>query len=355
MQAILGGRSEQWEGRGDFTAQVSANRAGLTRLRALIDELGVNDFSASLKALDDYGAQLARSALQTIPDGNYYYCDLMDDDGSGRVDIPICARVSVHDGNIAVDFDGTSAQVPGNINCPLSVAAAAVYYVFRCLMPDHTPACAGSFRSIRISALRGSLLNAERPAAVAAGNVETSTRIVDVLCGALAAALPTRIPAASHGSMNNLAMGERRGGHDWDYYETLGGGMGASSIHDGQSAVQTHMTNTLNTPIEALEMRFPLRIRRYQVRTGSGGAGQHRGGDGLIREFEFLAPTEVTLIGERRRHPPWGLAGGQAGKSAINHLDGQELPGKVSLRVQAGQRLTIETAGGGGWGPATNG
>jgi len=222
-------------------------------------------------------------------------------------------------------------------------------------MPEQTPACAGAFRSITLNAPEGSLLNARRPAAVAAGNVETSTRVVDVLCCALAGALPDRIPAASHGSMNNVAMGARSQADssaqpDWDYYETIGGGMGASSRHDGQSAVQTHMTNTLNTPIEALEMRFPLRIPRYQIRRGSGGNGSQRGGDGLIREFEFLATTRLSLITERRHHAPWGLNGGEPGQAGVNQLDGEPLPAKTSIEVKPGQRLRIETAGGGGWG-----
>ena len=354
MRQLLGEGDDQqgdnWEGRGDFTAQISANRAGLKRLGELIEQLGTDDFSQSLQSLNDYAAELARSALKAIPDGHYPFCDVMDDDGCGAHSIPVCAQIKVHDGNIQVDFNGTAKQVRGNINCPLSVAAAAVYYVFRCLMPEHTPACAGTFRSIQLQAPKGSLLNACRPAAVAAGNVETSSRVVDVLCGALAGALPGRIPAASHGSMNNVAMGSRDGEQAWDYYETIGGGMGAGSLHDGISGVQTHMTNTLNTPIEALEMHYPLRLRRYQLRRGSGGPGKHRGGDGLIREFEFLEAARVTLITERRRHAPWGLNGGQPGQRGINRLNGEELPAKVAIDVQAGDHLTIESAGGGGWG-----
>jgi len=238
----------------------------------------------------------------------------------------------------------------------LSVAAAGVYYVFRCLMPDHTPACAGSFRSITLSAPQGSLLNARRPAAVAAGNVETSTRVVDVVMGALAQALPDSIPAASHGSMNNLAMGSRVAGVEWDYYETIGGGMGAGPEHAGLSAVQTHMTNTLNTPIEVLEMNYPLRISRYALRDGSGGDGRHRGGDGLIREFEFLAPTTVTLLTERRAHAPWGLQGGGPGRPGSNRRSSEvgetTLPAKTSYAAAPGERLVVETPGGGGWGRA---
>jgi N-methylhydantoinase B len=261
--------------------------------------------------------------------------------------------VKVSKGTIHVDFSGTAAQTAGNVNCPLSVAAAGVYYVFRCLMPPQTPACAGAFRPITLDAPSGSLLNAERPAAVAAGNVETSSRVVDVICGALAQALPERIPAASHGSMNNLAMGARGDGTGkgkWDYYETMGGGMGAGALGGGLSARQTHMTNTLNTPIEVLEMNYPLRLRRYAVRRGSGGKGTRCGGEGMIREFEFLSPAEVTLLTERRRYAPWGIAGGGEGAKGENRLNGELLPGKTSIEVKAGDCLSVATPGGGAWG-----
>jgi N-methylhydantoinase B len=258
--------------------------------------------------------------------------------------------VSVGAGKVQVDFAGTAPQVPGNINCPLAVAAAGVYYVFRCLMPEHTPDCAGSFRPFTIAAPRACLVNAERPGAVAAGNVETSTRIVDVVMGALAQAIPARIPAASHGSMNNVAMGSRSGPLAWDYYETLGGGMGAGPGGGGLSAVQTHMTNTRNTPIESLELHFPLRLRRYAIRRGSGGHGRFPGGDGLVREFEFLEDTDVTLLTERRKHRPWGLQGGGDGAAGANYLMEKTLPAKASFQAKAGERLAIHTPGGGGWG-----
>ncbi|MGD9729352.1 MAG: hydantoinase B/oxoprolinase family protein, partial [Nitrospiraceae bacterium] len=219
-----------------------------------------------------------------------------------------------------------------------------------CLMPPEVPDCAGSFRPLRLTAPEGTLLNARRPAAVAAGNVETSTRVVDVVLGALAQALPDRIPAASHGSMNNIAMGGQSGASAWDYYETLGGGMGAGPAGGGLSGVQTHMTNTLNTPIESLELHYPLRIRRYEIRTGSGGAGRMRGGDGLVREYELLAPATVTLITERRTHAPWGLAGGSAGACGENRHNDVRLPPKVCFEAVAGDRVRVESAGGGGWG-----
>jgi len=350
MSAITQATANPEQARGDFTAQISTNRAGLARLKTLIEAMGLDPYRLSLSALNDYAERLAQSALQRIPDGKYQFTDVMDDDGCGAVDIPIEINITVAGHGIHVDFEGTAEQVGGNINCPLSVAAAGVYYVFRCLMPDHTPACAGSFRPISLSAPEGCLLNARRPAAVAAGNVETSTRVVDVVMGALAQALPDKIPAASHGSMNNLAMGSRVQGEEWDYYETMGGGMGGGPENDGLSAIQTHMTNTLNTPIEVLETNYPIRIRRYALREGSGGPGQYRGGDGLLREFEFLKPTTVTLLTERRTHAPWALQGGDKGAQGRNCQNGVELPSKVSLQIEAGERLSVETPGGGGWG-----
>lgn len=337
-------------GRGDFAAQISANRSGLLRLGVLVSDMGSASFQTALVALNDYAERLARSTLDAIPDGVYRFTDVMDDDGMGHTDIPIQVTLQVERHQVRVDFTGTASQVEGNINCPLSVAAAAVFYVFRCLMPGLTPACAGSFRPITLYAPEGCLLNARRPAAVAAGNVETSTRVVDAVMGALAQALPEQMPAASQGSMNNLAMGDASYAGGWDYYETIGGGMGASPHAHGLSAVQTHMTNTLNTPIEVLESTYPVRVTRYAVRGGSGGDGRYRGGDGLIREFSFLQPATLTLLTERRSHAPWGLAGGEAASAGRNLLNGVPLASKVSLNVGAGDTLTVETPGGGGWG-----
>ncbi len=340
------------ESSGDFIAQIAANRRGLERLAALIETTGIEEYLHSLSALNDYAARLAKDALAAIADGEYCFQDVLDDDGQGHNDIMIKARISCRSGAVSVDFSGTAAQVTGNINCPLSVTAAAVYYVFRCLMPPQTPACAGSFRHIKLLAPAQSVVNASYPAAVTAGNVETSTRIVDVVLGALAQALPEKIPAASHGSMNNLAMGYIGDAKNaaWDYYETIGGGMGASNLAGGLDAVQTHMTNTLNTPIESLEMKYPLRIRRYQIRRNSGGDGHRKGGEGLIREYEFLAPARVTLLTERRLHSPWGLAGGEPAKTGVNRLNGEILPGKVAFDVSSGDSMAIETPGGGGYG-----
>lgn len=337
---------------GDLSAQLSANRVGRKRLQKLIEELGSPGFQLGMDELNAYGQRLARVALEKIPDGCYEFTDYLDDDGQGQQRIALHAKVTVQQGHIDVNFEGTADQVAGNVNCPLSVAAAGVYYVFRCLMPAQTPACAGVFRNISLKAPDGCLVNAAFPAAVAAGNVETSTRVVDVVMGALAQAIPERMAAASHGSMNNLAMGSAAPGASWDYYETTGGGMGAGHDGGGLSAVQTHMTNTLNTPVEVLEQQYPLRIKRYEIRRGSGGEGARRGGDGLVREFEFLEDAEVSLLTERRQLAPWGLAGGEDGFPGRNLLNTELLPPKCHRHVVAGDVLTIETPGGGGWGSA---
>lgn len=350
MDRIAGGARNALQSRGDYAAQISANRCGIARLEALVTALGSAGYRESLAQLNDYAERLARGALGGIPGGIYRYRDVLDDDGQGTVDIPLALTLRIAGSDVEADFTGTAPQVAGNINCPLAVTAAAVYYAFRCLMPPEIPDCLGSFRSLHLAAPEGTLLNARRPAAVAAGNVETSTRVVDVVLGALAQALPARIPAASHGSMNNIAMGGHLGARAWDYYETLGGGMGAGTGGGGLSGVQTHMTNTLNTPIESLESHFPLRIRRYGIRAGSGGAGRRRGGDGLVREYELLAPATVTLITERRTHAPWGLAGGEAGTPGSNWHNERPLPPKITFEAVAGDRIRVESAGGGGWG-----
>ena len=332
--------------KGDFIAQISANLCGLKRLGQLIGNLEVKQWNNALIELNNYSEKLALSCLDDLPDGKYCFTDYMDNDGQGRVNIPISVMITITDANIEVNFSGTADQVKGNINCPLSVTAAAVYYVFYCLMPENTPACAGCFRPIKLKAPKRSLVNATYPAAVAAGNVETSTRIVDVMLGALAQAIPDRVPAASHGSMNNIAMGA----DSWAYYETLAGGMGASKQSIGYSAVQTHMTNTLNTPVEVLEMTFPLRIKKYEIREGSAGQGINAGGNGLIREYQFLENTSVTLLTERRENAPWGVRGGKPGHCGINQFNKRTIPAKSEFQAKSGDHLTITTAGGGGWG-----
>jgi N-methylhydantoinase B len=335
---------------GDFIAQISSCSRGLERLEKLVLAMDEAAYLQGLLELNNYGERLAIKTLSRIKEGVYHFSDVMDDDGVSAKAIPIEVEISIEGQKVVVDFAGTSPQVEGNINCPISVAAAAVYYVFRTLMPDNAPTCAGLFRPVEILAPEGSLLNACYPAAVAAGNVETSTRVVDVVIGALSLALLNEMPAASHGSMNNLAMGSRDKGFEWDYYETIGGGMGASNRSDGLDAIQTHMTNTLNTPIESLEMAFPVRINRYEIRRGSGGEGLHRGGDGIVREYQFLKPAQITILSERRKHAPWGLSEGEFGEMGENRLNGKRLPPKTSLTVKSGDVITIKTAGGGGWG-----
>lgn len=335
---------------GDFFAQMSACRLGVRRSTPLVAQMGATEFSAAVNALNDYARRIARAAIRAIPDGEYVFEDRMDDDGAGTADVPIRVRIRIDGDRATTDFTGTGAQVHGNINCPLSVTAAAVLYVFRCLMPAHTPGVSGAFGCVEIVTRPGSLVDARYPAAVAAGNVETSMRIVDTLFGALAGALPDRIAAASQGTMNNVAMGRHGDAVRWDYYETIGGGTGAHAQGPGASGMHSHMTNTLNTPIESLETHYPLRIRRYELRRGSGGAGHFAGGDGIVREFEFLEAASVTLLTERRRRGPWGLAGGKPGEPGSNVLNDRTLPPKVACEVAPGDVLTVTTPGGGGWG-----
>ncbi|MBU83291.1 hydantoinase B/oxoprolinase family protein [Alcanivorax sp.] len=330
----------------DFVAQASACEAGARRLAELAEQQP--DLVAAFDALNAYGEKRARARIAALPDGCYRFRDYMDDDGQGQQDIVIAVTLTIAGEQASLDFSGIADQVAGNINCPLSVAAAAAYYCFRCLMDDDVPACDGLFRPISLFAPQGSLLNARRPAAVAAGNVETSSRVVDVVLGALAQAAPQAIPAASQGTMNNVAMGAA-GEDSWDYYETMAGGTGAHAGGPGLSAVHSHMTNTLNTPIESLESHYPLRVHRYQLRRGSGGEGQFAGGDGLVRELEFLGDAQVTLLTERRRHAPWGLAGGQDGAVGENRHNGELLPPKTSFSARAGDRLVVASPGGGGY------
>lgn len=348
-QRIIDSARNPEESLGDFSAQVSANIAGLQRIETLIGKMGGDRFNRAVVALNNYGETIAQQMLAGIPDGEYSFSDVLDDDGIGDRHIRLNLKLTIGHDSCHLDFDGTAAQVQGNVNCPLSVTAAGVFYVFRCLMSAETPACAGIFRPIAFSAPEGSLLNARFPAAVAAGNVETSTRVVDLVCGALAQAIPERIPAASHGSMNNLAMGSGKT-PSWDYYETIGGGMGSGKLGGGLSAVQTHMTNTLNTPVEVLETHFPIQVQEYSIRRGSGGPGRRPGGDGIVRTIRFLAKAQFTLLTERRWSSPWGLASGADGMPGRNLLNGKALPPKCEQQANPGDVLRIETAGGGGWG-----
>lgn len=348
-QSLFVGVQHQQNTYADLNAQLGANLHGVTRLQALIAGNGLSYYQTFTDAMFDYAKKMALAQLRRIPNGSYSASDYMDDDGLGNIDIPIHVALTVNDGYIAVDFTRTARQVSGNINCPKAVTAAAVFYVFRCLMNDDVPLCQAAFSPIKITTKSGSLVDANYPAAVAAGNVETSTRIVDVLFAALAQALPAEVPACSQGTMNNIAMGAQ-GECPWSYYETIAGGAGANASTIGSSAIQTHMTNTQNTPIEVLEMNYPLRVRRYQIRHASGGVGEYSGGHGLIREFEFIKSARVTILSERRKHFPRGLQGGAAGAPGKNFLNNQAIGGKVSLSVEAGDCVRIETPGGGAFG-----
>ena len=344
------------EREGDLLAQVAACRLGERRLDELVQKYSARKTAFYLQALQRYSAQVMREALGRIPDGVYRAEDFLDDDGFSRR--PVCLRVAIQirGRQAMVDFNGTSPACRGSVNAVLAITTSAVFYVFRCLLGETVPACAGLMEPIKVRAPEGSVVNAQAPAAVAAGNVETSQRIVDVLLRALAQALPDRIPAASSGTMNNLSFGgiDPRSGQSFAYYETIAGGMGARPRADGLSGVHTHMTNSLNTPIEALESSYPVRVRSYSLRRRSGGAGRYRGGDGVIREIEFLTDVRGSILSDRRAFTPYGLAGGKPGRGGRNELRAKghvaKLPSKTVFSAPAGSVLRIETPGGGGWG-----
>lgn len=343
--------------RGDFDAQIAAQRTGEARMVALSERYGPALLQHQMERLMAYAERITRAVLAGIPEGVYSFTDVLDNDGEIDEPVPIHATLTLTSGSIHCDFTGSSPQRRGSINAVASVTRSAVYYVVRCLLEPDTPSNDGCFRPVTFTLPERSVVNASPPAAVSAGNVETSQRITDVVLGALAQAAPNLVPAASSGTMNNLTIGgyDPHTGRHFTYYETICGGAGAGPLGAGQPAIHTHMTNTLNTPAEALEMAYPFRIVEYGVRSGSGGAGRLRGGDGAIRTYHFLAPVTVTIVSERRARGPWGLAGGGAGASGINLLrraDGSEqiLPAKRSLTVAAGDELRILTPGGGGWG-----
>jgi len=341
---------------GDFAAQVGANTLGVQRLQSLLATMSISDYEQGMKELNDYADRITANTIAGLQVGEYNFTDYLDDDGCGQSNIKLALTLRIRPDHLELDFRDSSKQVAGNLNCPESVVAAAAFYCVRCLLPGDPPACEGLFRRIHLLTRAGSIVNANRPAAVAAGNVETSSRLVDLVFGALAKALPDRIPAASQGTMNNVAMGhiDDETGARWDYYETLAGGIGGGPTTAGRDAVHSHMTNTLNTPIESLEMHYPLRVHRYAVRRGSGGKGKNGGGAGIVREYEFLDQAQLTLLSERRLISPWGLKGGGEGAKGRNSLNGETLPGKCSITVKKGDRLLIETPGGGSWGEPTN-
>ena len=349
------------ERKGDLAAQLASIRVGERRLKEIVARYNLGTSLEHMEALLDYSERLTRLAIERIPDGSYHYMDYMDDDGLTDQPVPIAVAINIDGNEMTVDFTGTSPQRPGCINTPLAVTVSAVLYMVHCISGADVPANQGCLRPVKIIAPEASLINPEPQHGVAGGNVETSQRITDVLLGAMAQAMPQLIPAASQGTMNNLLVG----GHDpvskkaFVYYETIAGGMGARPTKNGISGIHTHMTNTMNTPIEALEFVYPLRLQRYALRRGSGGAGKFRGGDGLVRDIEFLSGSRVTILSERRRFAPYGLHGGHPGQTGENVLfrDGYEevrLSGKEVLDVEPGDVLSIRTPGGGGWGAPTN-
>jgi len=338
------------ERRADLRAQIAANERGEARVGDLLADHG-DRLLAAFDAVVDYSRERVESELAELPDGTYTATDVMEGDGVTDDDIPVEATVEIDGASVTVDFAGTADQVAGNVNAPLTVAKSAVYYVTRCITDPEIPPNHGCYESVSVSAPEGSLLNPDPPAAVVGGNVETSQRVTDVVFAALADAAPERVPAGGQGTMNNLVVGAA----DFAYYETVGGGAGATTNTDGLSGVQVGMTNTLNTPVEALEAAYPLRVERYALRTGSGGAGRHRGGDGLVRSVTVEEPATVSLLTERRRHAPRGLDGGADGATGRNRIDGEPVGPKVTREVPAGTTVTVETPGGGGHGDPDGG
>jgi len=348
------------EREGDLGAQMAACHTGAERLREVCQRYGLNRVRKACGNLLDYSEEMMRSFLARVPRGTYRAEDFLDNDGINDKPVKLAVTIAIRTAKTptaTIDFTGTDPQVEGSVNAVAAITYSACFYVFRCLLAEDVPATAGLMRPIKVIAPEGTVVNARPPAAVAGGNVETSQRIVDLLLRALAKAIPDRIPAAASGTMNNLTIGgiDPRTGHPFTYYETIAGGMGARPNKPGVSGVHTHMTNSLNTPAEALEYAYPLRVRKYSLRPHSGGRGRHRGGDGIVREIEVLTDAEVTLLSDRRIQAPYGLKGGTPavpGKTTIIRNIGSThtLPGKFSIRLRKGERIRIETPGGGGWG-----
>jgi N-methylhydantoinase B len=329
------------ERRGDLRAQIAAHGLAERRLDELCERRGRTRVAAAMDELFRYSERVVRASLERFPDGRWEAEDAVE---SLHGELPIRCAVTVRGDEIELDFAGTAPQHDGNLNCPLSVTRSACYYVVRCLTEPDLPASGGAFAPVRVTAPEGCLVNARPPAAVVAGNTETSSRIVDVAFRALGQAVA--VPAQGQGTMNNVAFGNER----FTYYETIGGGQGACPDADGPSGVHVAMSNTLSTPVEALELQYPLRVERWELRRGSGGGGAHRGGDGVVRELRALEPMRVSILSERRSRAPQGERGGGAGAPGRNLLDGEELPAKVTRQLEAGALLRIETPGGGGWG-----
>jgi N-methylhydantoinase B/oxoprolinase/acetone carboxylase alpha subunit len=338
---------------GDLRAQLAANAVGVERFEQVLERYGLEEVRRRAEAARARSAAAVSRILEAFPSGDFEFEDYLDGDGHGKEALPIRARASVDAGRLVVDFTGTAPQQRGSVNATLAVTTSTVLYVLACLLPPEVSLNHGAFERVEVRAPEGSLVNARPPAAVAAGNVETSQRIVDVLLGALAQALPDLVPAASQGTMNNVTLGGVEPA-PWAYYETMGGGAGAAHGYHGVSGSHCHMSNTRNTPVEALEYHYPLRIRRYALRDCPGGEGRWRGGQGLVREVELLVPATLSLLTDRRDRPPYGLNGGAPGVSGCNEVfrDGawSPLEAKGSMELQAGDRFRISTPGGGGWG-----
>lgn len=330
--------------RGDLRAQIAANRLGQSRLEELIARESLERVQAAFSELVAYAERLAREAIGRLPDGDYEAASEVEGDGVMEDDIPIHVVVTVDGENLRIDFAGTAEAVEGNVNCPLAVTRSACYFALKVLLPAEIPANAGAYRPIDIRAGEGSLVNAQSPSAVVAGNVETGQRIADTVIAALRQAAD--LPADGQGTLNNLVIG----GRGWTYYETIGGGQGASSRGPGPSGVHVGMSNTLNTPVEALELELPLRVERLELRYGSGGEGRHRGGDGIVRSVKVLEDASLSLLCDRRRHGPLGVEGGKRGQPGADDLNGDRLSPKTSASLSAGDVVTIRTPGGGGWG-----
>jgi N-methylhydantoinase B len=348
------------EREGDLAAQIASCRTGERRLREVVGKYGEAEVQRYGRHLLAYSEAMMRAALRELRRGVHVAEDFMEDDGVAETPLRVRVKITIAGGRAEVDYTGSSPQCAGNVNAVEAIAISAVYYVFRCLLSEEVPATSGLLAPFRIIAPAGTIVNARLPAAVAGGNVEMSQRMVDALLRAMAKAAPKRIPAASQGTMNNLTLGgvdTRRGsGVPFAYYETTAGGMGARPGLDGASAIHTHMTNSWNTPIEVFEQVYPVRMKRYAIRRGSGGEGRYRGGDGIVREIELLAPAQVGLLGDRRKRGPYGLAGGKDGKPGKNTFvsagRSEQKPGKCAFFAEAGDVIRIETPGGGGWGRA---
>jgi N-methylhydantoinase B len=357
MALLLANVRTPREREGDLTSQIAACRIGERRLIGMVTKYGKGEVLDYGRHLLAYSAKMMSAVLAAIPEGVYRAEDFLDDDGITDEPQRISVTIRIGRRTAEVDFTGSAAQCAGSVNAVAAITQSAVFYVLRCLLDEQVPATSGLMRPIRVIAPAGTIVNARSPAAVAGGNVETSQRIVDTLLRALARAIPSRIPAASQGTMNNLTLGgadARHGGAPFAYYETIAGGTGAGPGCDGASATHSHMTNTLNTPVEVLEHVYPVRAHRYSLRRGSGGRGKFRGGDGVIREIEMLVNTQVAVLSDRRKIPPYGLSGGSpgaAGKTEI--VEGKRtkrLPSKCSFYATAGTVIRIETPGGGAWG-----